>query len=119
MMESKMKKTLIIGAGPAGLSAAYEFTKKSEVKPLVVEKTSDIGGISKTVVHDGYRMDMGGHRFFTKSKRIKDFWLELLPVASDVQAKTNDDVMLERKRISRILYLGKFFDYPIKGKSIF
>ncbi len=108
-----MKKTLIIGAGPAGLSAAYELLKKSDIKPLVVEKTSDIGGISKTVTHDGYRMDMGGHRFFTKSKRVMDFWLEILPQATDEEAKTKDDVMLKRNRLSRILYLGKFFDYPV------
>jgi protoporphyrinogen oxidase len=107
-----MKKTLIIGAGPAGLTAAYELVKQG-YKPIIIEKTSDIGGISKTVVHNGNRMDMGGHRFFTKSKKVKDFWLEILPVATLVEAQTNDDIMLERNRLSRILYLGKFFDYPI------
>ncbi len=109
-----MKKTLIIGAGPAGLAAAYEFVKNSDIKPYVVEMTSEIGGISKTVTHEGYRMDMGGHRFFTKSKRVKNFWLEILPQAKDdSDAEDNDDIMLERNRLSRILYLSKFFDYPI------
>ncbi len=109
-----MKKTLIIGAGPAGLAAAYELVKNSDIKPYVVEMTGQIGGISKTVNHDGYRMDMGGHRFFTKSKRVMDFWLDILPKAqNDADAEEKDDVMLQRSRLSRILYLNKFFDYPI------
>jgi protoporphyrinogen oxidase len=109
-----VKKTLIIGAGPAGLAAAYELVKNSDIKPYVVEMSNEIGGISKTVNHDGYRMDMGGHRFFTKSKRVMDFWLDILPPAkNDEEANEKDDVMLHRNRLSRILYLKKFFDYPI------
>ena len=109
-----MKTALIIGAGPAGLTAALEFLKKGEVKPIVVEQENFIGGISRTVEYNGNRMDIGGHRFFSKNEWVMDFWKNIY---SD---------MMTRPRLSRILYLRKFFDYPvslnantIKGLGLF
>lgn len=129
---------IIIGAGPAGLTAAYELVTKSDIKPIVIEKSNDIGGISKTVFYNGYRMDIGGHRFFSKSDRVMKWWQDILPIqgsgAKDdilkeityrrkkTQIKLSpggpdpeqtDDVMLIRTRLSRIFFLRKFFDYPI------
>lgn len=130
-----MKKVLIIGAGPAGLTAGYELLKKSkEYEVLILEASNDIGGISKTVKYKGNRMDIGGHRFFSKDKRVVDFWREIMPVQSKpafdykktkrnvsiektgVDPNKTDNVMLIRNRLSRIYYLNKFFDYPISLK---
>ena len=123
------KCAIIIGAGPAGLTAAYELVTRTDVKPVIIEKTNDIGGISKTVVHNGNRMDIGGHRFFSKSDTVMKWWQEILPIQGNKSengaTKTafstggpdpekTDRVMLVRSRLSRIFYLGKFFDYPIK-----
>lgn len=94
---------VIIGAGPAGLTAAHELVK-SGVAATVLESDDVVGGISRTVQRDRWRFDIGGHRFFTKVKRVDDFWHEILP---------DDDFML-RPRSSRIYYQGKFYDYPIK-----
>lgn len=126
------KTAVIIGAGPAGLTAAYELMTRSAVKPIVLEMTGDIGGISKTVTYHGNHMDMGGHRFFSKSDRIMNWWLRMLPLqaspardelllhpenaatAGDApDPERTDTVMLLRRRVSRIFYLRKFFDYPI------
>jgi protoporphyrinogen oxidase len=139
------KIAIIIGAGPAGLTAAYELVTKTDIKPIIIEKTNDIGGISKTVVHNGNRMDIGGHRFFSKSDRIMKWWQEILPIQgsdskddilkdvyyqnkkTQVKLSPNgpdpektDRVMLIRNRLSRIFFLRKFFDYPItlNGKTI-
>lgn len=127
-----MKKcAIIIGAGPAGLTAAYELITKTDIKPIIIEKTNDIGGISKTVVYNGNRMDIGGHRFFSKSDAVMKWWQNILPIqgseSKEEMRKTSlifsaqgpdpektDRVMLIRSRLSRIFYLGKFFDYPIK-----
>jgi len=132
---SSKKIAVIIGAGPAGLTAAFELLEKTDIKPIVFEQTEDIGGISKTVNYKGNRIDIGGHRFFSKSGRVMKFWLDLMPIQtapakddlqlgrqlppveqnSSVEAdpeKTNK-VMLIRKRLSRILFMRKFFDYPI------
>ena len=166
-----MKKAIIIGAGPAGLTAALEFLRKTDVQPVVLEASEEIGGISRTIRYKGNRMDIGGHRFFSKSDRVMQWWMELMPVESDegaaeisyqgkkrtvpvaveeepplrgmgplkvvgekdevsaeelaehaptvtvvgAAAPTSDDlVMLVRPRKSRIYYLRKFFDYPIK-----
>jgi len=93
----------IIGAGPAGLTAAY-LLSKNEVSVVVLEADPNyVGGISRTVTYKGFHFDIGGHRFFSKSKEVNDFWQEILP---------ND--MLERPRSSRIFYGGKFFTYPLK-----
>ena len=108
---SSNKIAVIIGAGPAGLTAAFELLNKTDIKPVIFEQTEDIGGISKTVNYKGNRIDIGGHRFFSKSDRVMKFWLDLFPVEADPQKQ--DKVMLLRNRISRILFMRKFFDYPI------
>src|SRR5438132_3198838 len=99
-----MKTTVaIIGAGPAGLTAAYLLTK-NKVGVVVLEADPVyVGGISRTARYKGFHFDIGGHRFFSKSKEVEDLWSELLP---------ND--MLERSRSSRIYYDGKFFAYPLR-----
>ncbi len=168
-----MKKAIVIGAGPAGLTAALEFLRRTDVQPIVLEASEEIGGISRTIRYKGNRMDIGGHRFFSKSDRVMQWWMELMPVESgeggaeisyqgkqrtvavpvaveeepplrgmgplqvadtdeEVSAEelaeraptvtvvgaaapeSDDLVMLVRPRKSRIYYLRKFFDYPIK-----
>ncbi|MGC9199422.1 MAG: NAD(P)/FAD-dependent oxidoreductase [Acidobacteriaceae bacterium] len=174
-----MKKAIVIGAGPAGLTAALEFLRRTGVQPIVLEASEEIGGISRTTRYKGNRMDIGGHRFFSKSDRVMQWWMDLMPVeqaegpvevsyqgqqktvtvpvaveeepplrgmgpleasasrnadagADEVSAaelaehvptvtvvapaaaKSDDLVMLVRPRKSRIYYLRKFFDYPIK-----
>lgn len=124
---------VIIGAGPAGLTAAYELTEKTNIKPVVYEATSDIGGISKTINYKGNRIDIGGHRFFSKSDRIMHWWENILPLQGqpskdDIILGRNiplseknyapnpektDHVMLVRSRLSRIFFMRKFFDYPV------
>lgn len=131
-----MKKVVIIGAGPAGITAALELLRrcKNEYDVTVLEESDMIGGISRTVNVSGNRMDIGGHRFFSKSKEVNDWWLSLLPMQSapsfddkllerrphleenGLNPETEDKVMLYRRRISRIYYLNKFFDYPISMK---
>src|SRR3954471_1406629 len=81
-----MRTALIIGAGPAGLTAAYELLRRTDIKPIVLEKTDAIGGLSRTVNHNGNRMDMGGHRFFSKSDRVLEWWAEFLPFESSDSA---------------------------------
>ena len=96
-------KVVVIGAGPAGLTAAYELGKRGH--PVTVVEASDVvGGISQTVVRDGWRFDIGGHRFFTKVPAVEALWHEILP----------DDDFLRRPRSSRIYYRAKFYDYPIR-----
>ena len=109
------KKAIIIGAGPAGLTAAFEFLKSTDIIPVVFEQTPDIGGISKTVNYKGNRIDIGGHRFFSKSDIVTNWWLNILPLQAetDLTPKKTDDIMLLRSRLSRILFLRKFFDYPV------
>jgi protoporphyrinogen oxidase len=94
---------LVIGAGPAGLTAAVRLTQ-ADVDVTVVEASDSVGGISRTVERDGWRFDLGGHRFFTKVPEVEAFWHEVLP----------DEDFLSRPRLSRILYRGKLFDYPLK-----
>lgn len=94
---------VIIGAGPAGLTAAYELSKAGRAS-TVLEATDEIGGISRTVERDGWRFDIGGHRFFTKVPEVEALWHEILP----------DEDFLLRPRMSRIYYQGKYYDYPIK-----
>ena len=97
---------VIIGAGPAGLTAAYQFAKHG-VDSTVVEATSEIGGISQTVQRDGWRFDIGGHRFFTKVGAVRDLWHEIL----------GSEDFLVRPRMSRIYYRGKFYDYPLNIRN--
>ncbi len=128
------KTAIIIGAGPAGLTAAYELLKLTDIKPIILEESEFIGGISRTAVHNGNRMDLGGHRFFSKNKDVNDLWAELMPlqgkpsyddkilgIVKDLPAdgpdpEEVDRVMLLRNRISRIFFLRKFFDYPVSLK---
>lgn len=109
-MNSSKKTTVIIGAGPAGLTAAFELLKNTDIKPIIIESSKYIGGISKTVRFNQNRMDIGGHRFFSKSDEIIDWWLKILPLE---QNNEGEDVMLVRKRMSHIFYNKHFFDYPI------
>ena len=96
---------LIVGAGPAGLTASYLLTKKSQQKVTVLEASSQyVGGISRTEQHNGYLFDIGGHRFFSKSQEVEALWREILP-----------DDFLERPRSSRIFYKRKFYSYPLKA----
>ncbi len=129
----KSKRAVIIGGGPAGLTAAYELLTRVGVTPVVLERDEILGGISRTVNYKGNRIDIGGHRFFSKSERVMSWWLDQLPlqglegnqtityhrmqtkvpsVAGPDPDKT-DAVMLLRERRSRIYYMRRFFQYPI------
>lgn len=110
------KNAIIIGAGPAGLTAAIELQKNGSWHPIVLEETDHIGGISASMQYKGNRMDLGGHRFFSKSDEIMDWWTNMMPVANSIEEEAKHDVMLLRNRVSRIYYLRKFFDYPISMK---
>lgn len=109
-----MKKAIIIGAGPAGLTAAYELLQKTDIKPVIYEAGDYTGGISRTVCHNGNRMDIGGHRFFTKSERVMDFWQNVMPIENEANPDEKDRVFLVRNRRSRILFCRKFIDYPVR-----
>jgi protoporphyrinogen oxidase len=99
------KFAIIVGAGPAGLTAAYELLTKTNIKPIILEKCSQVGGISKTVDYKGWRFDIGPHRFFTKSPLVSALWKKMLPEES------GDFLRIDR--LTRIYYHGKFFDYPV------
>ncbi len=126
-----MKQAVIIGAGPAGLTAAYEFLQHTDIHPIILEQEQVVGGISRTVNFNGNRMDIGGHRFFTKSPEVQKLWREIMPAASapayddrmlgrscrlDVAGADPEQtaaVFLDRQRTSRIRYMHRFFDYPV------
>jgi len=134
------KKAIIIGAGPAGLTAAYELLKRTDMIPIILEKSGDIGGISKTINYKGNRMDMGPHRFFSKSDRVMKWWLNIMPLeetkdqnhtisyqnksreitqpsegtAESTMKDGSDKRMLLIQRLTRIYFLRKFFAYPIQ-----
>src|SRR5579864_7312930 len=97
---------VVIGAGPAGLTAAYQLSKRG-APSTILEADSVVGGISRTVERDGWRFDIGGHRFFTKVQPVEDLWHEILP----------DEDFLLRPRMSRIYYNGKYFDYPLRAMN--
>ncbi len=97
---------VVIGAGPAGLTAAYQLGKAG-VESTVLEADSVVGGISRTAQQGGWRFDIGGHRFFTKVQAVEDLWHEIL----------DDDDFLLRPRMSRIFYGGKFYDYPLRAMN--
>ena len=139
-MAEKEKTALIIGAGPAGLTAAVQFLRESNIRPIVMEASDSVGGISRTVNFQGYRMDLGGHRFFSKSDWVMDWWQQMLPLdpavaaapeeitlsyhnrhrrlkglnASSAAADAPHKVMLLRNRLSRIYFGRKFYDYRAK-----
>ncbi len=135
-MADNEKRAVIIGAGPAGLTAAYELLKRGTAVPVVLETSQQMGGISRTVRYNGNRIDIGGHRFFSKSDRVMNWWLDVMPLARGAQGREfiqyqnqtraienpgdgpdperEDRVMLIRQRKSRIYFLRRFFDYPIK-----
>lgn len=99
-------ETLIIGAGPAGLTAGYLLTKQGRDVLIVERDETYVGGISRTVDYKGFLFDVGGHRFFSKSKEVVDLWREILP-----------DDFIQRPRLSRIFYGGKFYSYPLKARE--
>ncbi|MDR0790513.1 MAG: NAD(P)/FAD-dependent oxidoreductase [Bacteroidales bacterium] len=125
------KQVVIVGAGPAGLTAGYELAKEDNYQITILEENKQVGGISKTIEYKGNRMDLGGHRFFSKDDSIMQWWVNILPLQGadsidDILLKRDkqyqqgganpeqsDKVMLVRNRVSRIFYLRKFFDYPI------
>lgn len=130
-----MRTAIIIGAGPAGLTAAYELLKSTDIRPILIETESQVGGLSKTVNYKGNRIDIGGHRFFSKSTKALNWWLDFLPLEASAAASpfqiryhhqsaefsadarhtgTGDKVMMVRPRRSRIYYQRKFFDYPLQ-----
>src|SRR6266478_3934681 len=135
-IDEQRKIAVIAGAGPAGLTAALELLRRSDITPIVIEADIQVGGISKTINYRGNRMDLGGHRFFSKSDWVMRWWQEILPVAEGqtqpssalrihyqgqsrgltpkgLAPASSDAVMLVRQRISRIFYRRRFFDYPL------
>ena len=132
---TSLRTAVIIGAGPAGLTAAYELLTRTDYKVVVLEKSGDFGGISRTVRYKGNRIDIGGHRFFSKSDRVMKWWMDMLPMEAGSGGPTtiryqnrsrtvetspdgadparDERVMLLRSRQSRIYYLRRFFDYPV------
>ena len=125
------EKVIVIGAGPAGLTAAYELLKSGDYEVVILEASDVIGGISQTVRVGGNRMDIGGHRFFSKDKRVTEWWENLMPTQGEPSIddkllgrekkyavggpdpENTDRVMLIRERVSRIYYRHTFFDYPV------
>ncbi len=138
IVSSHRKTAIIIGAGPAGLTAALELLRRTDIHPIVLEASDQVGGIARTVNFRGNRIDIGGHRFFSKSTRVMNWWLDILPLqhvngqfgesfkityqnmtrdltvtAPGPDPDQEERVMLIRKRLSRILYRRRFFDYPL------
>jgi protoporphyrinogen oxidase len=133
-MCANRKIAVIAGAGPAGLTAALELLRRSDITPIVFEADAQVGGIAKTINYRGNRMDLGGHRFFSKSDWVMRWWQDILPIAEDQASEplrvnyqgrsreftpenlapaSSDAVMLVRRRLSRIFYRRRFFDYPL------
>src|SRR5438067_10998430 len=105
MTEAKeQEQVVVLGGGAAGLTAAYALTGEGVPTSVLERNSRYVGGIARTVEHNGYRFDIGGHRFFSKNQEIEDLWTEIL-----------GDEMLTRDRLSRIYYRGRYFDYPLKA----
>ena len=100
-------RVLILGAGPAGLTAAYELGR-ANVACIILEREAEVGGLAKTIEHRGFRFDLGGHRFFTDDGRVQALWKDLF-----------GDAFLLRPRLSRILYRNRFFQYPLRPLDAF
>ena len=137
-MKENKRIAIIAGAGPAGLTAAYELLTRTNVVPIILELDHTVGGISRTVYYKGNRMDIGGHRFFSKSERVMNWWFDKIPLQKlsgdnhlltlkyqnriqELQPQSDgpdpasaDTVMLVRSRLSRIFYRRKFYDYPVR-----
>jgi FAD binding domain protein len=131
----KRKTAIIIGAGPAGLTAGIELLRQTDIIPILLEEKDCVGGLSRTVFYHGNRMDIGGHRFFSKDPDIMKWWTTLLPlqgspaqddlltpcmktfVPGGPDPEKEDRTILLRRRISRIFYLKKFFDYPVTNDT--
>lgn len=128
-----MKRVIIIGAGPAGIAAGWKLLKESDqYEVIILEESQFVGGISRTAEQDGNRMDIGGHRFFSRDQEVTDWWNSILPpqgkpayddkklgrrmdfTPNGADPEQEDKVFLKRNRVSRIYYKGKFFDYPVK-----
>jgi len=139
-MDASRARIVVIGAGPAGLTAAWELAEAGAVHIAVLEATDLVGGLSRSINHRGNRIDIGGHRFFSKSDWVMEWWLRMLPLAAEAgqtpgarvlqlayqgrrralersagAVESEERVMLLRRRLSRILFGGKFFDYPLKA----
>ena len=128
-MQNRKGVAVVVGAGPAGLTAAYELLKGGKIDSIVLEESAVVGGISQTVNFDGNRMDIGGHRFFSKNDRVMNWWCSMMPLQASPaldelllgatengkqpSPEKSDRVMLRRRRVSRIFFLRKFFPYPI------
>lgn len=134
-MSETAKTAIILGAGPAGLTTAYELLQKTDIKPLLIEKADTVGGMCVSIPYKGNFMDVGGHRYFTKFERVRAWWLNFLPLQTvpskddlllkrplniqvpdgtpAINPDKQDAVMLKRFKLSRIYYLRKFFDYPV------
>jgi len=119
MNNNQSKIAVIIGAGPAGLTAAFELLEKTKnIKPIIFEAGDYIGGISRTMDYKGNKMDIGPHRFFSKSDRVMEWWKKILPMqTTNTGLDKTDKVMLVCSRLSRIFFLRKFFDYPVQLNS--
>src|SRR5438270_8665750 len=144
MQKQGQETAIIIGAGPAGLTAALEFCRRSSIHPIILEASNRIGGISCTIQYNGNRIDIGGHRFFSKSDRVMEWWTDLMPIESTEDRKActisyhrqqrtvtlpeeqrspsgassdSDNVLLVRTRKSRIYFMRTFFDYPLSLSS--
>lgn len=134
MKNETQKTAIIIGAGPAGLTAAYELITKTDIKPIILEAGPKVGGLSRTIERDGWHFDIGPHRFFSKSRHVNQLWEEVLPLqgkpsqedmdldrkikisekAGAPDPEQEDRVMLSKNRLTRIYHRQKMFDYPIK-----
>lgn len=125
------KTAIIIGAGPAGLTAAYEFLENTDIVPVILEASDKLGGLSQTLNYKGNKLDIGPHRFFSKSDRVMQWWQRIMPINSDndvlisyqnkhrtVQpgpaGNNKEDVMIVLNRLTRIYFLGKLFSYPVQ-----
>src|SRR6185437_11179740 len=106
MTTESLQTTLVLGGGPAGLTAAY-LLGKAGIDAVVLEADDQVGGLAKTVEIDGYRFDLGGHRFFTKAVEVDTLWHEIL-----------GEEFLLRPRMSRIFWNGRFLDYPLRGPDV-